>query len=229
LIGTFTDTDARVDHAALTVNASASHAMALGELWHSLAGGHQKIVSGFADRHYIGLVLSEPTSMARNPLGARERALLEVVLSGVSQNRVAIENGLSATSVATYCRHALEAMGYHGAVSRASPVLMRAASAAMQPGSLVLGRFSRLTDERGSFHVVGIERPEKLWSRRFSASELDVVAGLVDGARYTDIALQRGTSVRTVANQAASAFRRMRVSGRAELVVALFDELSTVA
>lgn len=222
MIGGFLNTHVCLEQAALTANASASESIELAELWRALAGGYRKVVGRFADQQYIGLIVTEPATSAQRALHARERGLLEAVLSGVCQNRVAIENHLSATSIATYCRHGLETMGYRGTVSRVSPVLMRAASAATQPGSTVRGRFSHIVTDAATYDVVSIERPEKPWSRCFSRSELDVVARLLDGASYMDIASQRGTSVRTVANQIASAFRRMRVSGRAELVAALF-------
>jgi DNA-binding CsgD family transcriptional regulator len=45
---------------------------------------------------------------------------------------------------------------------------------------------------------------------------------LVEGASYGEIARRRGTSTRTIANQITAVFRRMRVSGRSELLLRLF-------
>src|SRR5262245_50259691 len=59
--------------------------------------------------------------------------------------------------------------------------------------------------------------PAWVFDRRLPAAEADVVRAAVAGSTNADIARRRGTSVRTVANQLASAFRRLGVSGRAEL------------
>ena len=218
----FLNTLAHLEPVVMSANAAATESVELSCVWRSFADGYRKIVTRFGDGQYIGLVATEPAARPVNKLEGRARAILEAVLSGDCQNRVAIENGLSPASVATYCRIGLEAIGYRGVVSRASPVLMLAAFAATQTTLPVRARFSRITVADGAnYEIIGIERPEKACSRRFSASEFDVVARLVDGATYTDIASLRGTSVRTVANQISSAFRRMRVSGRAELVTAL--------
>jgi hypothetical protein len=40
----------------------------------------------------------------------------------------------------------------------------------------------------------------------------------MDGNTYAQIAAERGTCVRTIANQLASVFQQLRVSGRAELL-----------
>ena len=54
-----------------------------------------------------------------------------------------------------------------------------------------------------------------------SGAERTVVLDLLDGASRRDIAFSRGTSPRTVANQMASIFRKLRVSSRVELLAAL--------
>jgi DNA-binding CsgD family transcriptional regulator len=54
-----------------------------------------------------------------------------------------------------------------------------------------------------------------------SGAERTVVLDLLDGASRLDIAFSRGTSPRTVANQMASIFRKLRVSSRVELLAAL--------
>ena len=54
-----------------------------------------------------------------------------------------------------------------------------------------------------------------------SVAERTVVLDLLDGASRRDIAFSRGTSPRTVANQMASIFRKLRVGSRVELLAAL--------
>ena len=58
-------------------------------------------------------------------------------------------------------------------------------------------------------------------SARLTAAERDVLALLLWGLSNAEIALQRGTAVRTVANQIASIFQKLGVSSRSELAAAL--------
>jgi DNA-binding NarL/FixJ family response regulator len=61
-----------------------------------------------------------------------------------------------------------------------------------------------------------------------SAAERSVVLDLLGGASRRDIALSRGTSPRTVANQMASIFRKLRVGSRVELLAVLRPPLPAV-
>lgn len=54
-----------------------------------------------------------------------------------------------------------------------------------------------------------------------TGAEQAVAAQIVDGTSNQAIAEQRGTSVRTVANQVAQIFRKLGVQSRAELVALL--------
>jgi len=67
-----------------------------------------------------------------------------------------------------------------------------------------------------SFPVASPELPPSL-----SASERTVALALLEGLSNAEIAKARRTSVRTVANQIASLFRKLGVSSRSEAVVAL--------
>jgi len=57
--------------------------------------------------------------------------------------------------------------------------------------------------------------------RALTAAEHEVAYGLWLGRSYEQIARERGTSVRTVANQVRAAFRKLRINSRAELCAAL--------
>jgi DNA-binding NarL/FixJ family response regulator len=54
-----------------------------------------------------------------------------------------------------------------------------------------------------------------------SPAERDVTLALLSGATNAEIAAERGVAVRTVANQVASIFRKLGVSGRTELAAKL--------
>lgn len=60
--------------------------------------------------------------------------------------------------------------------------------------------------------------------RQLTPSERAVAAQVAEGLSSQAIAAQRGRSVRTVENQIAALFRKLRVASRAELVIALADQ-----
>lgn len=67
-----------------------------------------------------------------------------------------------------------------------------------------------------SYDVGALPMPESL-----TPAEQAVVRQIVDGQSNAVIALARGTSIRTVANQIAAIFEKVGVSSRAELVAVL--------
>ncbi|MBE2254514.1 MAG: helix-turn-helix transcriptional regulator [Myxococcus sp.] len=66
-----------------------------------------------------------------------------------------------------------------------------------------------------TFAVVSEPGPEA--APALTAAERDVMALVLAGKSNAAIARHRGTSVRTVANQVASLFRKLKVGSRAEL------------
>lgn len=67
-----------------------------------------------------------------------------------------------------------------------------------------------------SFPLASVEFPASL-----SAAERAVAFAVIEGKSSEVIAAERRTSVRTVANQIASLFRKLRVHSRGELVAAV--------
>jgi DNA-binding NarL/FixJ family response regulator len=56
---------------------------------------------------------------------------------------------------------------------------------------------------------------------RLTPSEREVVSHLLCGSTNQDIAQQRGTSARTIANQVQAIFRKLHVQSRVELAIEL--------
>lgn len=65
--------------------------------------------------------------------------------------------------------------------------------------------------------VIALDAPVVPEAERLSPGERDVAARIVAGESNAEIARARGVSVRTVANQVASIFRKLGVGSRAEL------------
>jgi DNA-binding CsgD family transcriptional regulator len=97
------------------------------------------------------------------------------------------------------------------------------ASRNSQPISVRCAAF--VADHR-ELRVISVPRPDHALGPLLPAAELSVIRALIEGASYGQIARGRGTSARTIANQISAVFRRLRVSGRNELIQRLFlDEL----
>jgi DNA-binding CsgD family transcriptional regulator len=76
--------------------------------------------------------------------------------------------------------------------------------------------------------VISVPTPGETFRDRISSAELDVVQLSIQGEPHSSVARLRGTSVRTVANQLASAFAKLKVSGRSEVrALAIREQAAT--
>jgi DNA-binding CsgD family transcriptional regulator len=74
-----------------------------------------------------------------------------------------------------------------------------------------------VTFENGELFVLSMPLEPPELPADLTPAEREVVTGLLQGRTYAEIAGARGTSARTIANQVASAFRRLGVRSRGEL------------
>jgi DNA-binding NarL/FixJ family response regulator len=72
--------------------------------------------------------------------------------------------------------------------------------------------------------VISISLADSVHLRDLTSAEVAVVEQLLMGASNEEIAQSRGTSIRTVANQVASVFRKLRISSRAELLASVMEK-----
>jgi len=208
---------------AIAADQSATSEMHLSVLWRDLARGVSQIVDGFFtdERCYLVLAASGGT---RAPVDARRLEILAAVLKGFRQKNIAMDLALAPSTVALNSRLALEGLGVDAKPSRAHPLLMLAASAISEPTSTAAKSCILITDDNRELRVISLARPDTTLSKLLPSAELAVIRSLVEGLSYQEIARQRGTSTRTIANQISAVFRRLQVSGRNELVQRLFFE-----
>jgi DNA-binding NarL/FixJ family response regulator len=204
---------------AIAADAVAQIDVNLALFWRELMSGLCTVVDGFFTSERCYLILA-PT-LGKRPLEGRRREILEAVLCGDGQKNIAMEKGLAPSTVALNARLGLESIGLLCKPSRVHPLLMLAARAGRAQSGSLAATLSFV--ERGSeqLRVVAAPRPD----RRLTGvppAELAVVRALIEGQCYAEIAEHRGTSTRTIANQITAVFRRMRVSGRSELLQRLF-------
>lgn len=206
---------------AVSVDGAATERISLASLWNELKCGEARVVDTFftRDRCYVTVEPRPPEPNAE--LCGRRLFILHSILCGHGQKRVAIELELAPSSVALNARLALAAIGVRDRPSRANPLLMLAAMSYCAEDYQRYARLSR-PDGADGLRVISVPRPERAMKRMLPPAELDVVRSLVEGLPYTDISRLRGTSTRTIANQITAVFRRLKVSGRNELIHWLF-------
>ncbi len=209
---------------AIAADASATTEVNVALLWRELVRGTSRVVDSFFSPERCYLVLSLKTDANATPLEGRRLDILEAVLGGLRQKNIAIDSGLAPSTVALNSRLALEGLGIVCKPSRAHPLLMLAASAAHAPTVTFAACSTFVTREDRELRVIGISRPDRHLSTVLPCAELAVIRCLIEGLSYQDIAKRRGTSTRTIANQITAVFRRLRVSGRNDLVQRLFSD-----
>jgi DNA-binding NarL/FixJ family response regulator len=195
--------------------------LSLALLWKELARGLCRIEACFFDELRCYLVTTPVASQAA-PMEGRRLQILEAILCGLGQKNIAIELSLAPSTVALNARLGIEALGLHCKPSRVPPLLMLAAKSARDHDAAVTASLSFVEFGGRELRVVGIPRPDRSLLGVLPPAELAVVRNLVEGHSYAEIARRRGTSARTIANQIAAGFRRLRVSGRSELLLRLF-------
>ena len=137
------------------------------------------------------------THVAR--LSTSEKLVAERLIEGASDKAIAVELGVSLSTVSTFARRVRNKLG----CQRGQEVLALSATASR----------------------TGIARRLELFDA-LTPAECDVAAALLAGSSYADIAARRSVSVRTVASQCGAIFRKCDVSGRRALAAALLGGTS---
>ncbi|HEY3252379.1 MAG TPA: helix-turn-helix transcriptional regulator [Polyangiaceae bacterium] len=189
--------------------------------WAGLCSGRLRIVRYVQDSYQTSLYLEERRADDALRWAIRERPLsiLERVLAGQSLNYISLDLSLSCSTISAEFKVAMRALGLQARLSGLPlflPQLWHAARIhANDPPRVRPG-----WDGKGATKV-SLPRPDLILPTFLSPAELQVCAMLLQGSTHAEIANERGTSLRTTANQIASIFGKLKVSGRLELVTSL--------
>jgi DNA-binding NarL/FixJ family response regulator len=205
--------------AAVVADHATREAQRLDELWQQLCDGRWTVVGSVFTASRCLFILRAAARPI--PLSGLRLRVLQGVLSGSGQKGVGYELGLAPSTVAAHARGALDQLGIKDRPGHVSPLLLLAANAARDHAVPAGVRMASFAHQGEAFWVAGALRPDVALSR-IPPAEHAVVRGLVEGQAYDEIARQRGRSVRTIANQLAAVFRKLRVSGRCQLILALY-------
>lgn len=196
----------------------------LAALWTELISGFCKVEYDDFTQHTCSVVVSRGRRQARpdaQRLPTRDLEILErSLLEGVRKS-VAADFGLCPSSIAEILRRCFAFMGLACWPSRIPLILVMAAHAkharpSARGAKAILAQNQQYPRQRFS-----VARPDDQLVSWLSPAEYAVTRLLVEGKSYEEMALLRHTSKRTVANQLASAFHRLGISGRAELLCLL--------
>lgn len=197
----------------------------LRDLWLSLISGQCFLLDSHYSEEQCFLTLEpRPRPLQRRLMSSRV-ALLERILLGQSQKSVAIDFHLAVSTVALACSDCLRNMGRNHLSSRAPALLFMAAHAA-HGLRLPRARAQRVAWGQSECWLISAPRPDRGLPIELTQAEEAVTRLLVEGHPHTRIAALRAASPRTVANQLASAFRKLGISGRAELLANLVRTLA---
>ncbi len=192
----------------------------LAETWRALVRGTLRVEDYFHDDERYGLRVVVATG--RSGFTVRERTLVKRYFAAGAEKVIGLEDGVSASSIASRLRHAFGHIGLSCMPSRLPLVISLAAFAAA--GNPLPGVEQELAD--GVHRVITLPSPRLWLAERVAPSETEVMLLRIQGFTQRAIATARGRKARTVANQVAAVYRRLGVAGRSELFALLAHEYS---
>lgn len=196
----------------------------LAALWEELVMGTSKIERWSHTADTWSVVVSRSPGPLGTPAGTmrvRDTEILEQALLCGVRKLVAVDAGLSCSSIAVIMQSCFQFMGLDCLPSRIPGLVVAAVHARRHPATPPAAFLKTTRGRERSRHTVTVRRPDAVLRDWLAPAELVVVRLLIEGMSYAEIAEARETSLRTVANQVASGFRRLGVSGRAELLCLL--------
>ncbi len=184
---------------------------ALGVLYSGLLSGRFVILESSVTEDVASLSLRA----VRPPLPAFSRPpaarVFDSVIRGELQKVVAIDARVSASSVAGMLRQVVLNMGLTCNFSRVPLALPLLAHAVKCPRRVD----TQIEASGGSTpYIIHFKRPDRAFLERLTRCEYEVTRQYFEGYSYRQISKSRATSVRTIANQMSSTFKRLGASGR---------------
>jgi DNA-binding CsgD family transcriptional regulator len=187
-------------------------------VWHAMLRGRLRVEGHFYDDQWmaLGLIAAEAPVLSQ-----RRQTILSQGFAAHAQKVIGLEQGIAPSTVTGVMRQALSGLGLTCIPSRVPLPLSIAAGAGLEAADVPDARFAqRVVD--GALHATLVLPDPKAWlEEHLSSSEALVTRLRLHGNSLEAIALLRGRSARTVANQLASAYRKLRVGGRSQLVMRL--------
>jgi DNA-binding CsgD family transcriptional regulator len=181
--------------------------------WHGLVDGRWSLVDRFDTdgKRFVVAVKNDPAHPDPRGLTPGERQVAEYVGMGRSTKEIAYILGVSDAAVTNNSARVEEKLGLSSRAEIASffaqnGLRRKLAEVAFADEQLLIGAYP-LIDAASVSCLTQAER--------------EVTAQIIAGSTNFDIALRRGSSVRTIANQINSIFTKLNVRSRSELAARL--------
>lgn len=187
------------------------------DVWLNLTHGVWEIIDAPCDETNCYLVIRQ-LAARRDPVKAKQCRILEGVLRGDCPKRLAIDLGVACSTITTSAKVALTKMGVNCLPSRVPLPVVVVARASDDHERTSMGSIVSFIHRGELYNVIAVNRPDRHLSRYLPPAEVEVVRARIEGLSHERIARVRHTSERTVANQLASASRRLGVSGRLDII-----------
>lgn len=193
----------------------------LSRVWAAIRSEAASIVSveQTGERIYVTLERRAPRG-ATPRLVLRRLEVLERLLLGASGKELAYELDVSISTIATDRVKACRTLGLDASLTGKHMFLVMAVHAAFG----FIDTVAQVHESNARRTILSIERPERHVASRVTRAELEVLIDIGQGFTHATIAQRRGRSARTIANQLASIFHKLRVSGRGALLALLARE-----
>ncbi len=188
----------------------------LASIWRALCDGALAIHGIRNEGAHTIAVFRErtPQVAAAHAVVGRDLVMLQRVLEGASLKVLAEELGASLSSVSSSLSRTTKRLGLSGGVA-VIPILLAELACAEKERSTLTAPWYRVAPR---LVAIVVPRVEPELSKRLSPAEVEVCGLALAGLSYAQMSARRRTSKRTIANQLSSAFRRLEVSGRSELM-----------
>ncbi len=208
-----------LEDVAAQVDAAASAPFDLALLWQRLCGGvyHVRHAGFTSERCFVVLTVDQPNPETHR-VGGRSLEILERVLRGESRKQVLFDLRISSSTVAGSLKNSLRRFGIECKPASVPVLLLMAARSAAAKQASLTAHSAGFCWDGATYLTVGVPRPERALSAALTPAELAVALKLVEGRSHAQISGARRASTRTVANQLGAVFRKLGVSGRAELL-----------
>ncbi len=190
----------------------------LADVWRGLVTGRLRITNSTvtAGRCFISL---QPGRL--RPVSYKFAEAMERVFAGEQPKVVAADLSLSLSTICHYNKRFLLMSSAHPNAAGVSAFLVAAACAAR--GAKMMPPISHGCDGEANL-VLSVEMPLASLARAsLSQAERDIASSIIEGRTRAEIGARRGTSLRTLANQINSIYRKFRVSGRRELIAVVLS------
>lgn len=204
----------------VAADAISTQSLTLARLWTELTAGELKVVDSFVGKDRCFLVLTPRAGGPEPRLSRGDLEVLRRVLVVGRMKCVSIDLKRSPATTSIRCARALRWLGLSCSGSGAPYILTTAARESTSGGTSVARTITVAVDD-AYLRVVSLPRPELGLMAQLPPALAHVAELFVAGRRREQIAAERKTSQRTVANQLSAIFALMRVTNRLDLLAAL--------